>query len=629
MTDAKKDPLLEALLLIGKLKQCPISRNSLLSWLPHQGAAFSADLFIRGAEKMGLKACFRKRALVELTPELFPVVLLLQGNQTVIVTELDEDGNYRLIDPLNHEEKTVTGNDLRACYTEYCFIIKQVAEEASTQALLGSSEKVSHWFWQIFFRYRTNYSLIILVSLFVNLFAIAMPLFIMNVYDRVVPNHAVETLWVLTSGILLVIIFDFIMKAMRVYFVDLSAEKVDVLVSRKIFQQLLGLTMSERDASTGITAHRIQQFENIASFITSSTVITIVDLPFILLFLFIVYLVGDAMVLIPIVAMHLLILISLFIAIPLHRAVSESYKNGAFKQSILVESIKNFDMIKSLGVEGTLIGRWERYAALAAKAGVKSRYLQAIAANVATTIQLLTTVLVVVVGVYYIREGLLTMGALIACTILTTRALAPLTGLVNLSLRYQLAKLSLTSLSKLMSKSLENPTSKKTLSREKLEPRIAFHQVTFTYPGTTLPLFDRLSFAVQAGEKVGIIGPMGAGKSTILKLIMGFYSPEEGAILVGGVDIQQLDKADLRANISYSQQEDRLLRGTVRDNLVLRMPWAEDQKVIDAVRLAVANRFIDSHPQGYDLLVGEDGSDLSGGQRQAIALARTFLGNAE
>ncbi len=628
-TGEKRDPLLSALLMMAKLKQRPISRKSLLSKLPYQNKMFGAGLFIQGAEKIGLSAYFRARKFSELTEALFPIVILVENNDTLIITEMTEDGCYKVLDPITTESLKLSHEDLEKRYDGYCFIIKKLEESDAKVASLDMDVKPSHWFWREFLRYKMNYSIILFASLFVNLFAVAMPLFIMNVYDRVVPNNAMETLWVLTSGVCIVILFDFILKTMRVYFVDLSGEKVDVLVSQKIFQHLLGMTMEAKEESTGIAAHRVQQFENIASFITSSTIITLIDIPFILLFLLIVYLVGGNLVWISLVAIPIMVILAFVISFPLRRAVKQSYQHSALKQGLLVESIKNFDMIKSLGIEGALAGRWERYAALAAKAGVKSRYLQFTIGNLVGTIQLVVTVLVIVSGVFLIQEGLLTMGALIACTILTTRALAPLSGLLNLALRYQMAKVSLMTLNKLMMQPLETSIHTKKISREILEPRVEFNKVTFAYPGTALPIFDRISFRVNSHERVGIIGPMGGGKSTLLKLIMGFYPSTEGTIMVGGIDIQQLDTADLRANIAYSEQQDHLLCGTLRDNLTVGMPWIDDKAIIDAVNLVGANSFLDNHPQGYDLHVGEDGANLSGGQKQAITLVRTFLKDSE
>lgn len=624
MIEANKDPLLESLLLIAKLKDCQTTAEAVTAGLPFTQANMTPGLFIRASEKIGLKSKLIKKKLHKINPLLLPAVLLFKDGSACVLKDITREGSYIISNRNYNDFEVVQPEQLKAKYSDYCFLVKQSSKPKST---LGLDETIheKHWFWYIFYKFRHNYYLVLFVSFFINMFAVAMPLFIMNVYDRVLPNNAIETLWVLTTGIFIVIIFDFLMKSMRVYFLDICSEKVDVLVSSKIFQHIMGLDFADKEKSTGIMAHKVQQFENVASFLTSSTVVSLVDIPFIFIFLGVMYIVGGNIVWIPIAAIPILIIIAMITTRPLKRIVSESYIGNAQKQSVLIESLKNFDMIKTTLSQGVMQGRWERNVAQAAKSGVKSRYVHSLAMNLVQAIQMIVYVAVIVVGVHLAQQGELSLGGIIVCSIFTMRSLAPLNGLLNLILRYQMAKLSLQALNMIMSKPLEITNDDKSISRGKLEPTVEFKKVSFCYPEASMPLFENLSFTINKGEKVGIIGPMGVGKSTLLKLIMKFYQPEQGTILVGGIDIRQLNTSDLRSKLAYEQQSNQLLQGTIRDNIVLSSPWVDDQKVIDAINLVGANRFINNHPLGLELVISEDGDDLSGGQKQAITLARTFL----
>ncbi len=620
------DPLLECLVIITKLKERPYSADSLKAGLPLIDSHFTPNLFIRAAQRAGLNAKVVRRPLNKISSLVLPAVLLLNNGQACVYRERNSDGSAQVIFPeMGDEIARVDLDNLAKEYSGYAIFI-QTHEEFETRA---EEEKFNvnprNWFWGTLWRFKRVYFQVILAALFINLFALATPLFVMNVYDRVVPNNAIETLWVLAIGVLIVFSFDFILRTLRGYFIDLAGKKVDIILASALFQQVLGIQMKVRPASTGVQANHLRDFENVRDFFTSATIASIVDLPFIFLFIWIIYLLAGSIALIPLIAIPLVVIVAVLISIPLNRAVAKSFVGSSQKHAILIESLGNLDVIKSVSAEGLTLGRWEKYVGITAEAGLKSRFYSTLAVNFTTVVHYGVTVAVVVFGVYMIEKGDLTVGGLIASTILSGRALAPLGQITSLLTRYQLTKLSLQALNNVMDMPLERPTRHKFLHRPKFDGEIEFEEVSFKYPEQEMDLFKSLSFKIKSGKKVGIIGSMGSGKSTLQKLLMGFYAPDSGAIRIDGTDMSQIDPADLRRHIGYVQQEPKLFFGTVRDNIAMKAPWVEDQAILEAATLSGAHQFIARHPSGYDMPVGESGAGLSGGQCQSITIARAIL----
>lgn len=616
------DPLAEALAIITRLNGNPKSANTLKAGQPIYNEKLTPKLFIQTAEAAGFKSSYVERQLNEIPTSVLPTILQLKNGSTCVLYA-SKDNEAVIIRPESPMEKeTITNKILATEYAGFAFLIKANSTNPSLDNL---NTHPAAWFWRTFLAYKSYYSEVALVSIFTNLFAIALPIFVMNVYDRVVPNYAIETLWVLASGIFLIVVFDYIMKTFRVYYTDTASEKIDIIVSRKLFKQMLELDLTKPMAATGTLTHKIQQFENVTSFINSSTILTIFDLPFILLFITIVAYIGGWIVLIPLSVIPLITIITALVIKPLQQAVKNGYTYNSEKQNILVETLKNIDLIKTNVAEGLMLKQWDESSGKAVREGVKSRYHLAVAMNSFSVLNILSIVAVVCVGVYAIQANTLSVGGLIACTLLAGRILAPLAQVLSLLIRYQLAKHSLMTLSQLMSCNTERSTNKHFLHREVLRPEIEFKQVEFRYENQQAPLFRDLSFKIKSGEKVGIIGPMGVGKSTILKLLMGFYQPSSGSIHLSNTDLKYLDPAEFRLKIGYVQQETRLLKGTLRENILLKAPWASDDELINACEAAGAYNFVKSHPKGFDMTISEDGNDLSGGQRQTLILARALL----
>ena len=469
------------------------------------------------------------------------------------------------------------------------------------------------------------YARVILAAIIVNFFGLVGPLFIMNVYDRVIPNNATATGWVLGIGALSVYGFDFILRTLRGYFIDLAGRRIDVIASRRIYDQLLNMKLSGRPGSSGAFANMLRDFESVRDFLTSATLTAFVDLPFSLFFIFIICLIGGPIGLLLLFLIFVVVGIGLFLQWPLKLLVMKSTRSAEAKHGLLVETIYGLETIKAVGADGRIRARYSVHVGESALQAQKTRFVSALGVNAATFFQQSATIIVVLMGMYMVKDSALSMGALIACVILGGRAIAPIGQLANLVARYHHARTSLRSLNKFMKNDVDRPVDRKFLHRPILHGKLAFEKVGFSYPSSGMKALDDVSFTIKEGEKVGIIGRIGSGKSTVARLMMGLYEPAEGAIYADDTDYRQIDPADLRRNMAYIAQDVVLFRGSVRENIIAGHPQATEEEILNAAKLAGVHEFISRHPMGYDAPVGERGEGLSGGQRQAIALARAIL----
>jgi len=618
------DPLLLALLSICKLLHTPHSADALTSGLPLIDNKLTLPLFIRAAERAGLSAGYVKRPLQKISNLVLPAVLLLNDDKTCILLKKDKEQCTVLLPESGSGEKTLPVDTLAAEYSGGAIFI-QLAHQFDDRTADSVTPKIKHWFWDVIYKSWPIYTEVMLATLLINLFALASPLFVMNVYDRVVPNHAVETLWVLAIGVGIVFTFDFIMKALRGYFIDAAGKRSDIILSATIFEKVLGIRMEAKPASVGTFANNLHEFESFRDFLTSATLTALIDLPFLFLFLGIIGVIGGKLALIPLMLLPLSALGAISVQRPLKRTISELFKFSAQKSATLIEAVSSLEVLKSAGAEGQLQRQWEQTIGQISRLGLKSRLYSSLAINLTAFLQQLATVLMVIAGVYQISEGELTTGALIACTLLTGRAMAPIGQIAALLTRYHQARASLDSLNRLMSLPVEREAGKKFLHRAAFKGAIEFKNISFSYPGQPVKALENISFKINAGERVAIIGRIGSGKSTIEKLMMSFYQPQDGAILIDGTDLRQIDPADLRRQIGYVPQDITLLFGSIKDNITLGSRHAEDGAVLNAAEIAGVTQFTNRHPAGFDMPVGERGAGLSGGQRQSVAVARALL----
>jgi len=618
------DPLLACLTILSKLLNKPHSSESLISGLPLVDNKLTPKLFERAAERAGLSSKIVKRPLRKISNLVLPAVLLLENSTACVVLEFKKDKARVIFPESGAGESEIELKDLQESYSGYAIFIKAVHDfDYRTEST--TIPRTKHWFWGTILRFWPIYTEVFIASILVNAFALASPLFVMNVYDRVVPNNAIETLWVLAAGVGIVYTFDLLLKTLRGYFIDMAGKKADVILSASIFEKVMGIKMASRPNSVGSFANNMQEFESFREFFTSTTITTLIDLPFAFLFVFVIWTISGDLAYIPLVAMPLSVLVSLIIQVPLGRTVKDLFRHSGQKSVVLIESLTGLETIKSIGAESLVQRKWEQSIGFISKFSRRVKILSSTAVNLTAYIQQMASVAVVIYGVYKIAEGDITMGALIASTILTGRALAPMGQVAGLLTRYHQSKAALSSLNSMMDLPVERPSGREFLHRPEFKGKIEFKNVTFRYPEQPIDALTDISFTIKPGEKVAFIGRIGSGKSSIEKLLLGLYEPVDGSILLDGTDIRQVDPVDLRRNIGYSPQDVMLFFGSIRDNIAMGAPFADDAAILKSADVAGVTEFVNRHPDGFDMPVGERGEGLSGGQRQAVTLARALL----
>jgi ATP-binding cassette subfamily C protein LapB len=620
------DPLLDCLVELTQLLGRPSTRAALSAGLPLENGCLTPSLFARAADRAGLTSRIVRCALGEIDAALLPVILLLEDNQACILLGWSKSGNSALLlfPETGQGQVAMRRKKLVARYTGVALFARP---RFSFDARAPEVGKIAgrHWFWGALLEQMAVYRDVIGAALLINLFAVALPLFTMNVYDRVVPNNATDTLWMLAIGVFLVFGMDFVMRLLRSHFIDLASARIDVKLSALIMGRVLGMRLEGRPASVGSFASNLRSFESVRDFIASVTVTALIDLPFALLFLLVIAWIAWPLALIPLCGLVIGLIYAYFLQFRMYELAETTYRAAAMRNAALVESLTALETIKTQAAEGSVQRKWERTTAFLARTGAKLRLFSAFASNGATIIMQLVNVLLVIAGVYLIHERLLTLGGLIATTMLGGRAMAPLGQGVGLLMQFQNARTSLATLDKLMELPVERPDAAAFVHRPELQGAIEFREVSFSYPGQGEPALKGVSLRVKPGEHVVILGRTGSGKSTLQKLILGLYQPSEGAVCMDDIDLRQLDPADLRRNVGYVGQEAMLFYDTLRENIAIGAPHADDAAIIRAAEIAGLSEFVNRHPKGFDMPIGERGESLSGGQRQQVAIARAVL----
>lgn len=641
---AISDPLVDCLCLMAGHYGRRTSPASLTSGLPVPPPGITPALFLRAAERADLHATLVERSLESLAiaPNL-PCILTLEHGQACILWDVKfppkhppkkVEGKDADIHPSTRfvvqfaetrdEKGSLTLEELKKLYTGYAFFVRPVAR-TDDRAGPAEIDTGRDWFWATLKKNRTIYSEVIIAALIINFIGLASSIFTMNVYDRVVPNSAFETLWALAGGIIVAYIFDFTLRNLRAHFLDHAGKRADVKISAELFEQILGMTMAARPKSAGILASNMKEFETLRDFFTSATMAALIDLPFVLIFIGFIAIIGGPIAFVPLAAIPIVVGMGFYLQGPLSKVTKDSMHESALKNALLFETIIGLETIKVQAAEGHVQRQWEELSEKASRTAVKSRKLSAFAQNWALFIQQLVTVGIVIVGVYEISGGRITQGALIACVILSGRAMAPLGQIAGLMTRLNQSKQGLKQLDELMRKPVERPYGKHFVSMPETRGRVEFRDVAFRYPGASVQTLNHLSFVIEPGERVGIIGAVGSGKTTIERLLLNLYEPESGSVQIDGTDVRHIHPGDLRRNIGAVQQSPQLFYGSVRSNITMGHETAPDRAVMKAAEMSGVLEFLKDTPTGLDTQVGERGEALSGGQRQAVAIARALL----
>lgn len=619
------DPLLDCLVELTRIHGRPSTRAALSAGLPLENEGLTPSLFARAAAHAGFSSKVVRRELHKIDSALLPAILLLNGNQACVLQGWQADGQAQLLLPDAAQGAVYLSRaELQERYSGISIFSRpHFRFDQRTPPLVAVPQR--HWFWGTILEQRPIFKDILASALLINLFGLAMPLFTMNVYDRVVPNFAVETLWVFGGGIVIVLLMDCMVRLLRGHFVDLASSRIDLKLSSMIMERVLGMRMAHRPASVGAFASNLRSFETVRDFIASATVTTLIDLPFALLFLLVLAWISWPLVFIPLLGIVIVIIYSYLVQYKMRELSETTFRAAALRNATMIESLTALETIKAHGAESQMQARWEKSTAFLARVSAELKLLSASSMNAAATLTQFVNVCVVVAGVYLIHEKMLSMGGLIAATMLSGRALQPLGQMVGLLLQFEGAKNSLAALENVMATPSERSDESAFIHRPEIRGEIEFNNVHFSYPDRPEEALRGVSFRIKPGERVVIIGRIGSGKSTLQKLMLGLYAPTKGAVALDGVDLRQLDPADLRRSIGYVEQDSTLFYGSLRDNIAIRAPYADDRAVVAAADLAGLTEFINRHPEGFDMLVRERGESLSGGQRQSVAIARAVL----
>ncbi|MCE0460354.1 MULTISPECIES: type I secretion system permease/ATPase [Pseudomonas] len=618
------DPLLDGLLILCKLHGATASRASLSAGLPMAHQRLSPDLLPRAAARVGLQARVLRRKLAEISPLNLPVMLILAGGRCAVLRRWGEDGQALILpSEADGGEQWVNAEELALDYSGQALFARPRHELEDLRAPLVP--RVEAWFRDTLKLSRWLYSDAILASLLINLLGLMVPLFVMQTYDRVVPNQATSTLWVLAVGLLIGTGFELVLRVVRAHLLDTAGRKTDVILSATLFERITGMAMKARPVTIGGFAQSIHDFQGLREFLTAVTLTSLIDLPFAVLMLLVIGLLGGWLVVIPVVAFPITIVFAMIIQARLRDTVQKSLALGAQRQALLIETLGGLETLKACSAESERQHQWESTHGALTRLDSHARNLSALATNGTLFLQQLAGMATIVAGVYSIIAGNLSVGALVASYMLGSRVLAPLGQIAGLITRYQQAQLTMRSTDALMALPQERDAKQRPLDHPQLQGALDIQGVTFHYNGQNTPALANVSFSLKPGERVGIIGRSGSGKSTLARLVMGFYAPEEGQLLLDGLDLRQLDVADLRQQIGYVAHDLPLLAGSLRDNLTLGARYISDARMLEVAELTGVTELARQHPQGFDRPVGERGQLLSGGQRQAVLLARALL----
>lgn len=623
----RQDPLAASLTYLASYHGRAVSREALLGGLPILDGRLSVALYDRAAKRAGLETEAVQRTISDIPAIVLPAVLIMKSGTALVLLGVDKKTqSVKVLDPTMtpNSPRVAKIKDLLVDYTGYAFFVRAAAEADARTVAAGDLPR-NHWFWSTVKVHWRSYGHIALAALLINVLALATPLFTMSVYDRVIPNGAIPSLIALSVGMVIAVVFDFVLRTVRSRMIDVTGKTMDVVLAANIFEHVMSIKMAQRPASVGILANQLRDFDSVRDFFTSGSVVAATDLLFAVLFIAVLFTIAGPLAWIPLAMLPIMIALGFILQRPLDRAMKRLQAESAARHGVLVESLSGLETVRATGAEARMQTAWERSVAATARSGEAVHFWSSLALTIAGTAQQITSLLLLIIGVFLILDGKLSMGALVAANMLAGRVLAPIAGIAAVITRGTQTFSALKSIDRIMSLERERSPQRAYVSRKIADGRIAFENVSFTYPNAPGRALEKVSFKIDGGERIGIIGRVGSGKTTVGRLLLGFYEAEEGRILVDGVDSRQYDPSDLRAGIGFAMQDTDLFFGKLRDNIALGKPEASDEEILAAARLSGVESFIAGHPMGYDMPISEGGRSLSGGQKQAIGLARVLI----
>jgi ATP-binding cassette subfamily C protein LapB len=631
---ADTDSLLQSLLWICDSYGVEKSVASFMAGLPSTNR-LSIEQGMRSLEASGFATKLVKRDASIFPNELLPVVVMTKtGGALILKQRIQSDKGLRpqfeCLDPsTSNQSFMVSEAELLTIQSGHCLLVKQLPKPGEAGGEDAEEPSGSSWLWKTVWRYRRYYYDSILASILINVLSTLGGLFAIHIYDRVIPLKAYSTLWSLVVGVVMAMLFEAAARHLRDYLLDLAARKSDITLSSALFKQALGLRLEHTPPSSGAFAHQVRQFETVRDFAASASMAVITDLPFALLFIFMIFTVAGPLAVVPLAAIFIVMITAILVQYPMHKLMLETFRDQSAMMGVLIESIEGIETLRVTGASGIMIKRYEELNATTAHSGMRFRIISNIVMTFFNLVQQAQGIIVMVWGTYLIHQGELSTGALVGCMMFAGRAIGPVGQFVQLAMRFQTAKTAMAGLNSLMQMPVERDPTRSYLQKTKFNGSIDIQKLSFAYPSTgnhkpPIALRD-VTLSIEPGERVAFVGKIGSGKSTLLRMIAGLYQPIEGQVKIDGIDIRQIDPVDFRNQIGYVTQDLRLFRGTLRENIFLGRPAATVDAFMEVVALTGLDKIADAHPMGYDMPIGSMGLGLSGGQRQLVALARALV----
>jgi ATP-binding cassette, subfamily C, bacterial LapB len=643
---AHADSLIHALVLTLKLHGLEISAEALRHGVPATGrdGRFVVNDLLRAADNNDIFVALKERKLDQISPLVLPVILVLKNGDAVVYKGRNANDQCLLCSTdTGMAEIAVSREAIDKAYCGYCLFVRPPREDSSSRreyaagdlnetnraaaAGIGAAPaaKGRHWFWSTIWRFKGYYFEVACATVMINVLALAGTFFTMNVYDRVIPNLAFVTLWTLATGVALAMLFEFIARNLRAWLLDSAGKKADLLLGSALFRQTLQIRLEQRSASPGAYANNLKDFESVRDFVSSATIAAIADLPFLILFIAVIGMIAGPIMWVTIFAVPIILIANLLVQIPLSRLINENMRESSIKSGVLVEAVEGIETIKALRAESWLQRQYEISSALTARTGMKSRLLSNLVIHFCTSVQMFVSVVAILWGVYLIADGQLTMGALIGSVMLMGRALAPVSQITALSVRFQQARSALKNLNRIMGQPTDRELGRSYLNKTQFQGELSAQGLTYKYAADGPEVLKGLDIVIKPGERVVMLGRIGSGKSTALKLLAGLYHPTQGQVFLDQLEISQIEPDTVRKHLAFVGQEARLFHGTLRQNLLVGNPQASDEWMVRVASATGVSDFAKAHPRGYDMVINERGEGLSGGQRQAVAIARALI----
>ena len=620
-----EDSFLGSLVFVARYYQRTVSIDSLVAGIVEQGKLMDLNTFSKAAKRIGFITKVVNREIQEISHLALPALLVLKDGKAAVLLDISVEDNYaKLVIPGIPGETEMTLDHLKNDYSGTMSLIKNTYRFKNKLHKDIQIDNPKKWFWGTMKRNIHLYKKVIIAAIMINLFVLATPMFTMNVYDRVLPNNAIETLTVLAIGIFLVMVFDVTLKSIRSHYLGIANKRADIVMSNKIFDHLLNIRLEEKPPATGMFVNRLQSFASVRDFFSTATIALVVDLPFIILFITMIFWLGGPMGWISIATVIIILVFSWFMQRPLKEIVEKSSKEDQIKSTTLTETVAGLEIIKTVRGQNRVKVQYENALSQTAYFDEKSQHLAQNVSYITAFLAQFSNIAIVTTGVILAADGNVTQGAIIASMMLNGRVIGPVSQIVSLVIRFDRTMIAFKNIDELMSMEIERDD-KNYLSRPDLSGDIIFKDVRFSYKNQNFEVLKGINFSIKEGEKVGLIGKIGSGKSTISKLLMNLYVPTSGSIMLDDTDVRQIDPIDLRGSIGHVPQEPFLFLGTIKDNITIGENFVSDEDVIRAAKIAGVTDFLGKYENGFDTMVGERGSGFSGGERQAITLARAII----